>query len=144
MTSTSAIFKRKELDEKLRVKGAVLGDIYIRPYGECHPDFISTPINHPAGARICVRKAVVENQHPPVRFKSSSETVVLKNKKNLYSSTLPDDFSKDRTRGINIDYHTMPHQESLLKGDYLKWERVQKGVCQTLNGLGIPNEIKRY
>ena len=43
-------------------------DHYVRPYGECHPDYDAIPIGRPEGVKICVRRDVSTlQQYPPRR-----------------------------------------------------------------------------
>jgi hypothetical protein len=61
MTSSFII---KKLDENKRLWGpqlptSTLGGIedrYLKIQGDCHPDFTATPIGHPLGAKLCVRR----------------------------------------------------------------------------------------
>jgi hypothetical protein len=126
--SSSYAIRQKQLkyENEFKIKGAVYGDIYIRPWGECHPDFVSTPINKPSGPRICVRKP--EKKRPPP---TAAETIDTAG--NMY--TLSKDFIVDRTRGLpRANYEKMPNQDQLVKDGYLRWEKRQ-------NPLGIPNSL---
>lgn len=146
MSSSYALSLKKKDEERLKIKGAVYGDIYIRPYGECHPDFVSIPINHPHGPRVCIRKTVADNQSPPIRSSSDKAYTNLINtrdetmqkysySKNLYSVT--DQLSRDRTRNVKnaVDvYEKAPNQDYLVERKYFRWEKQQ-------NPLGFPNEL---
>ena len=61
MTSTFLIQKRKENaqtwtfgDGSLPLGGQE--DVNVRPWGECHPDFVAHPIEHQLGVKVCVRR----------------------------------------------------------------------------------------
>lgn len=98
-----------------------LGDIYVRPYGECHPDFISYGINSRSGMKICVRKPEL-SQH----IENVVKPGVTKNKMSLYSSQM----TLDRTKGL------MSFRRTFTEDD-LRYVRAEK----MSNGLGIPNEL---
>jgi hypothetical protein len=127
MSSSYAIRQKQlNLEDKFKIKGAVYGDVYIRPWGECHPDFVSVPINKPSGPRVCIRKPETK-KNPP------ADTGDVDGAGNIY--TLKKDFIVDRTRGQPREkYEKMPGQDDLLKDGYLRWEKRQ-------NQLGFPNDL---
>lgn len=127
MSSSYAIRQKQLRDEnKLKMHGVVYGDVFIRPNGECHPDFISIPINKIDGPRVCVRKPERERVHTFDRT-TSTQT------RNLYAPKK--DFIIDRTRNIPREvFEKMPAQDQLVKDGYLKWEKRQ-------DPLGIPNAL---
>lgn len=65
---------------------------YIRPWGECHPDFVAIPIGHPEGVKVCVRRRRDDGstfEHNPNIHKHPSEWNGLhRNKFNLYDPTV--------------------------------------------------------
>jgi hypothetical protein len=130
MSSSYAIRQRQLNDEqRLQIKGAVYGDVYIRPYGQCHPDFVSIPINRPDGPRVCVRKP--EKQRDPPQPTEDERNI--DGAGNMY--TLKKNFVVDRTRGMPREkFEKMPNQDELVKNGYLRWEKRQ-------NPLGVPNQL---
>lgn len=128
MSSSYAIRQKQLLHEnEFKIKGTVYGDVYIRPWGECHPDFVKVPINKPSGPCVCIRKPE-KKRAPP-----SDDGANVDGAGNMY--TLKKDFVIDRTRNLPREmYEKMPGQEQLVKDGYLRWEKRQ-------NQLGIPNKL---
>jgi hypothetical protein len=130
MSSSYALSLRLQDIDKYKIKGATYGDVYIRPYGNCHPDFVSVPINSPSGPRVCIRKIVVDTEpaHP-------TPGAVVQNVGDKYTDSK--DITRDRTRTDPGRYSKMPNQDQLVKDDYLRWGT-------RYDGLGFPSKQLYY
>lgn len=76
MSSSFRLRKRREIpqyynlgfpyDEKVIFDGITpssmngIEDHYVRPQGECHPDFVAHPIGRPDGVKLCIRRLTPE------------------------------------------------------------------------------------
>jgi hypothetical protein len=112
------------LNDNMTMKGQ--DDHYVRPFGECHPDFVAHPIGNPNGVKICVRRTdengkrigvqAQENEIQKERYMNG----YWRGSVNLYDPTLKKPVQKWNPQA----YHNrrIPWEQDLLRDDYLKWE----------------------
>lgn len=67
---TSSFRIKKKFEDQARWSFGPYWNHYVRPYGNCHPDYTSIPIGRPEGVQICVRRDISTLQkYPPDRQK---------------------------------------------------------------------------
>lgn len=154
MSSSYHLAQRYNEANKWNKFSKVLGDTYIRPFGECHPDFIAHPIgpykNPKDAIKMCVRKPEVQKK-PDINFPATREKTI-----EMYSTLncenpggdgashirVPE-WSRRGTQGASryitssngCSRRSIQDQQNLLDRDYLRWE-------VAYNGIGVDNNIK--
>ena len=115
MTSSFRLQKRFE-NADLWNFGAQ-SDHYIRPWGECHPDFTAIPIGHPHGVKVCVRR--VREGGKPKCENNSVYNGTYGCSLNLYEPGAPPTQISNPTL---LEYRKVPDEEYLKKNDYFRNE----------------------
>ena len=138
MTSSFRLQKRFEERDNWSFDESPVGygDVYIRPFGECHPDFKAHPIGHPEGVKVCVRRP-----KPPVNTKP------VENGFFRYSYNLYDPKARKPTQMYNptapID-RRIPNESYLVSKDYISrgtrfnstgLEALRTPECYNSNGI---------
>jgi len=146
---TSSFLIREKLREKKEWSFGVgdgqstLGDwddTYLRPYGECHPDFKAIPIGNPYGVKMCVRRTV-DGQRIGVPLEKAEEKLqngYQRGSVNLYrpQANLP-------TQDWNPQFYQdrrMPYEQDLLRADYQRWPTRYNGTGMEL--MHAPAELR--
>ena len=96
-------------------------DTYLRPYGECHPDYEATPIGNPYGVKMCVRRLVDGHR---IGEKLAAQSKVPENGYFRGSVNLYDPKANIPTQEWNPDYYQNRrtyYEQTLLRDDYMKW-----------------------
>jgi hypothetical protein len=132
MTSTFLLKKRFEKKDvwSFGDKSAPLGgweDHYVRPYGECHPDYMAMPIGHPTGVKVCVRKYDGPTPEDPNKI-AYENNGYHRGTVNLYDTK-----TDNPTQEWNPDYYSdrrVKWEGQLVHDDYLRWQ-------PRYNGTGI-------
>jgi len=116
-TSSSRIAHRKQ--EALQWTFGPEEDHYIRPFNECHPDFMAIPIGHPNGVKICVRrkdKLGHNPQNPPPC--KGHPSGVFKFRPDLYDPDAPAPIQLANPWGL--DERRVPNEEYYLRNGYFR------------------------
>jgi len=130
MSATFMLKKRMEQGNtwKFGLPGSVMGgqdDSYVRPFGNCHPDYMGIPIGNPEGVLMCVRRVDECGRRfgNTLQQKSNADIQDLNGYQraavNLYDPTaqLP-------TQKWNPQYFSdrrIPWEQDLIRHDYLRW-----------------------
>jgi hypothetical protein len=106
------------------------GDQYIRPWGECHPDFEAHPIGHPEGVKVCTRRA-----KPPVpTSKAYRQNGLHRYRMNLYDPTIEKPIQQyNPDAPVN---RRIPNENYLVTKDYIS--RDIRFNATGLEGLRTP------
>ena len=95
---------------------------YLRPFGNCHPDFEEIPIGNPYGVKVCVRKNIKKEREFMENVKEEQKTLqgYHRGSADLY------DVTAEQPRQVSNPQafcdRRIPNEKFLVKGDYLKWE----------------------
>ncbi len=136
MTASFKLRKRME-DAKTWSFGAEtptsmsgMDNSYVRPFGECHPDFYAIPIGQPWGVKMCVRRPMVpeainmveeEQKEKGMRDRGYWRAAV-----NLY-----DPEAKEPTQlwnPLKFQNRRIPYETELLEKDYIRGEIEYSGT----------------
>lgn len=100
-------------------------DHYVRPWGECHPDYTAIPIGHPTGVKVCVRR--YDGPCPA----NPNEVARDNNGYHRGSVNLYDTRANYPTQEWNPDYYhdrRMRWEGQLLHDDYPRWQTRYNGT----------------
>lgn len=133
MTSSFLLTQRSKIDFKPSYDdNAPLGgmeDHYIKPNGECHPDFEAIPMNKPSGPKLC-RRVYYEPTPPP-----PPKSGMYLNSRQLYDVG---DIENRRWNDIPVEHRTVPNEKWLYERGYFR-------VPGNFNGTGMQNRpISKY
>jgi len=102
--------------------GTDLGDSYVKLNGECHPDFVATPIGRPTGPKVCIRK-----KEPLPLSRAPSGRCGVSHKNNGVHKKMPDLYDLTKTTATqqwnpaHYSDRRCPYESDLIKDDYLQW-----------------------
>lgn len=133
MTSTVLLSSRRDMNFIPPVENSVYGGMenhYIKPWGECHPDYEAIPVNKKSGVKICVRK--ISHDPPQIKIYPSGNYT---NSKGLYE---PGNHETRISNDLPPGKRTSPNEEYLYQRGYFR-------VHNRYNGTGIENRpVNQY
>lgn len=148
MTSTFVldnIHKQKNL-WTYSLPGSPLGgleDRYLKVQGKCHPDFVSVPIGHPNGMKMCLRKPgncggeIGDSLHAEAKRNIDESQGYWRGSVNLYDTKqrLP-------TQQINPEHYSSrrtPWEGDLVREDYIHHQMRYSGTG--INPVRTPHQL---
>lgn len=140
---TSSVYVKQRVADAQKWDFGDISDHYLRPWGECHPDYKAIPIDNPYGVKVCVKRHP-EPTSPPVfngYFRASPK---------LYEP-ITSQLEQRNSRSFTAKYVTqagrnpqrysdrrMPHEQDLLRSDYPKLDINYEGTG--IRPLHAPND----
>jgi hypothetical protein len=124
MSSSFRLFKRRQEKNLWTIPGPPEHH-YIRPFGECHPEYTALPIGQPDGVKICSRTA------PEIPYLPKPDPERTKNRYYKFSSRLYEPENPKPVQMLNptaYDDRFGPHRGIYLAKDYYRSEVKYDGI----------------
>ena len=141
MTSSLELQKRIQDPNWQLPHGVHWSDVYIRPFNNCHPDYVTVPIgNKPGGVKMCIRKRNADGSDPKHfslqrnkeyfekvnHSKSFIESDIVngyhKYQSRLYSHDPKTSHEPIRTLSHGVCMRRPPYEEENIRRDLIKQE----------------------
>lgn len=130
-----------------QLPGATLGgleDSYLKINGNCHPDFITVPIGHPAGTKMCVRKTDAQGRRIGDALHQQSKELIARSNGYWRGSVRMYDVAADTPiQYQNPDAYCnrrMPYDADLVRADLPRQGMAYSGTG--IKTLRVPHELK--
>lgn len=118
-------------------------DHYIRPYGECHPDYVAVPMGRVDGPKICIKKKDPCTGHPVSHQGFEDRKYPPEQKYHKFKADMYD-MEREEPVQLHNPYsygdRRMPNESFLIRNDYVKSEIKYDG--HGLTPLLTPGDVK--